>query len=111
MQEIAQKIGNVENDAEEHKSVLYSNAYRFQCVNVVRRLVLETLQPLTPDRKCFQMIHGVLAEKRVGDVIPSLRTNSEGLRKVLEDLVKSYDTARKELELWKKKNNVQIVQQ
>ncbi|KAK3393013.1 Prefoldin beta-like protein [Podospora didyma] len=92
LQSLAQKIGDVEQEAEEHK------------------LVLETLGPLPGDRKCFRMINGVLVERTVTDVVPALQTNAEGLKKVLEDLVKQYKTKQDELEKWKKKNNVQVVQ-
>ncbi|KAK0632020.1 Prefoldin beta-like protein [Immersiella caudata] len=92
LQQIAQKIGDVEQEAEEHK------------------LVLETLEPLSGDRKCFRMINGVLVERTVKDVVPALKTNAEGLKKVLDDLVKQYKTKQDELEKWKKKNNVQVVQ-
>ena len=47
------------------------------------------------------MINGVLVERTVQDVIPALKTNSEGLRKVLEDLVKQYNTKQTEMEKWK----------
>ncbi|TAQ89821.1 hypothetical protein B7494_g1875 [Chlorociboria aeruginascens] len=83
LQQIAQKIGDVEQEAEEHK------------------LVLETLEPLSADRKCFRMINGVLVERTVKDVVPALKTNSEGLRKVLEDLVKQYNAKQTEMEKWK----------
>lgn len=75
------------------------------------RLVLETLTPLPEDRKCFRMINGVLVERTVKDVVPALKTNSEGLKKVLEDLVKQYNKQQTEMEKWKKKNNIQVVQQ
>ena len=65
------------------------------------RLVLETLDPLPGDRKCFRMINGVLAERTVKDVVPALRTNAEGLKKVLDDLVKQYKTKQDELDKWK----------
>ncbi|KAL2756830.1 hypothetical protein ACRALDRAFT_1075633 [Sodiomyces alcalophilus JCM 7366] len=92
LQQIAQKIGDVEQESEEHK------------------LVLETLQPLSGDRKAFRLINGVLMEQTVKDVLPALKTNSEGLKMVLEDLVKQYKVKQDELEKWKKKHNVQIVQ-
>ncbi|KAK4136407.1 Prefoldin beta-like protein [Trichocladium antarcticum] len=92
LQQIAQKIGDVEQEAEEHK------------------LVLETLVPLPEDRKCFRMINGVLVERTVKDVVPALQTNADGLKKVLDDLVKQYKSKQEELEKWKKKNNVQVVQ-
>lgn len=92
LQQISQKIGDIEQEAEEHK------------------LVLDTLSPLSGDRKCFRMINGVLVERTVRDVIPTLQTNAEGLKKVLEDLVKQYKLKQDELDKWKKKNNVQVVQ-
>ncbi|RDA87321.1 hypothetical protein CP532_2656 [Ophiocordyceps camponoti-leonardi (nom. inval.)] len=93
LQQMAQKIGDIEQEAEEH------------------RLVLETLEPLSEDRKCFRLINGVLIERTVKDVVPALKTNQEGLRKVLDDLVKQYKTKQDELDKWKKTNNVQVVQQ
>ncbi|KAI8635350.1 Prefoldin beta-like protein [Xylariaceae sp. FL1651] len=92
LQQLAQKIGDVEQEAEEHK------------------LVLETLEPLSDDRKCFRMINGVLVERTVKDVVPALKTNADGLKKVLDDLVKQYKTKQDDLEKWKKKNNIQVVQ-
>merc|ERR1711964_302060 len=83
LQQIASKIGDVESEAEEHK------------------LVLETLEPLPGDRKCFRMINGVLVERTVKDVVPALKTNSEGMKKVLEDLVKQYNNKQMEVEKWK----------
>jgi prefoldin subunit 2 len=57
------------------------------------------------------MINGVLTERTVGDVLPALQTNADGLKKVLEDLVKQYRTKQDDFEKWKKKNNIQVVQQ
>lgn len=65
------------------------------------RLVLETLTPLTGDRKCFRMINGVLTERTVKDVLPALQTNADGLKKVLDDLVKQYTNKQTEMEKWK----------
>lgn len=67
--------------------------------------MLETLTPLPEDRKCFRMINGVLIERTVKDVIPALKTNSEGLAKVLEDLVKQYKGKQDEMEKWKVRNS------
>ncbi|KAI9879969.1 MAG: hypothetical protein M1830_006277 [Pleopsidium flavum] len=84
LQQIAQKIGDVEQETEEHK------------------LVLETLEPLPQDRKCFRMINGVLIERTVKDVVPALKTNADGLKKVLEELLKQYKAKQDEMEKWKK---------
>ena len=47
------------------------------------------------------MINGVLVERTVKDVVPALKTNSEGLKKVLEDLVKQYNSKQQDMEKWK----------
>ncbi|KAK5172120.1 Cochaperone prefoldin complex subunit [Saxophila tyrrhenica] len=83
LQAIAQKIGDVEQETEEHK------------------LVLETLGPLSGERKCFRMINGVLVERTVSDVLPALQTNADGLKEVLESLVKQYQSKQEEMDKWK----------
>ncbi|KAI1733883.1 Prefoldin subunit-domain-containing protein [Xylaria scruposa] len=129
LQQLAQKIGDVEQESEEHKNFGpsvepdgYHEPHRLTleltaslCDNLstymkISRLVLETLEPLPADRKCFRMINGVLVERTVKDVVPALKTNAEGLKKVLDDLVKQYKTKQDDLEKWKKKNNIQVVQ-
>lgn len=62
---------------------------------------METLEPLTEDRKCFRMINGVLVERTVKEVVPALKTNSEGLKKVLDELVVQYKSKQDEMEKWK----------
>ena len=47
------------------------------------------------------MINGVLVERTVKDVTPALQTNSEGLKKVLEELVKQYKRQEEEMDRWK----------
>lgn len=150
LQQIAQKIGDIEQEAEEHKYVLPSSflspafalsvcaargsgmlpsvgdssshdrlrgrlhrstqasgsflslSSLFSCfLTGSHRLVLETLDPLPGDRKCFRLINGVLVERTVRDVVPALQTNQEGLRKVLGDLVKQYKSKQDELDVWK----------
>lgn len=44
------------------------------------------------------------------EVLPALRTNSDGLKQVLEELLKQYKGKQEEMDKWKKKNNVQVVQ-
>ncbi|KAL9110284.1 MAG: hypothetical protein Q9227_005191 [Pyrenula ochraceoflavens] len=83
LQTIAQKIGDIEQETEEHK------------------LVIETLEPLPQDRKCFRLINGVLVERTVKDVLPALKTNSDGLKQVLDELLKQYKSKQEEMDAWK----------
>ncbi|KAJ5084667.1 hypothetical protein NUU61_009246 [Penicillium alfredii] len=83
LQQLAQKIGDIEQEAEEHK------------------LVIDTLDPLPQERKCFRMVNGVLVERTIEDVLPTLKTNSDGLKQVLEDMLKQYKTKQADLDSWK----------
>lgn len=47
------------------------------------------------------MINGVLVERTVKDVVPSLKTNSDGLKKVLDELMKTYKNKQDEMDSWK----------
>lgn len=47
------------------------------------------------------MINGVLVERTVGDVRPALETNADGLKRVLDNLVKEYKKVQDEMDAWK----------
>ena len=72
-----------------------------ECEAQSDRLVLETLAPVSKDRKCFRLINGVLVERTVEDVVPALQTNADGLKNVLDGLVKEYKKKQDEMETWK----------
>ena len=61
----------------------------------------EALAPLPKDRKCFRLTNGVLVERTVEDVLPTLKTNSDGLKQVLEELLKQYKSKQDEMDRWK----------
>jgi prefoldin subunit 2 len=102
LQSLAQKVGEIEQEIEEHKSVLFFMDLRFTCTDAQNfRLVTETLQPLPQDRKCFRLTNGILVERTIKDVLPALKTNSDGLKQVLDELVKQYKTKQDEMDNWK----------
>ncbi|KAK4909981.1 Cochaperone prefoldin complex subunit, partial [Elasticomyces elasticus] len=90
LQNLAQKVGEIEGEIEEHK------------------LVLDTLKPLPEDRTCFRLINGVLVQRTVKEVLPALQANNDGLKQVLDGLMKQYKTRESEMERWKKENKVQV---
>jgi len=55
------------------------------------------------------MINGVLIERTVKDVIPALETNADGLKKVLDELLKQYKVKQDELEKWKVRRFFQLL--
>ncbi|GAK66670.1 prefoldin beta-like protein [Moesziomyces antarcticus] len=83
LQGIASKVGELEGEADEHK------------------LVIDTLTEASkadPKRKCFRLIGGVLVERTVKEVLPALQTNLEGLKQILETLLKQYKQKESELQ-------------
>ena len=42
-------------------------------------MVEEALQPLDPSRRAFRLIGGVLVERTVGGVLPTVATNRENV--------------------------------
>lgn len=50
------------------------------CCLCLRSLVLNTLGGMDESRRCFRMVGGVLVERTVGEVLPALKTNREGVR-------------------------------
>jgi Prefoldin subunit len=47
------------------------------------------------------MINGVLVERTVKDILPALKTNSDGLKQVLDQLMRQYKTKQDEMDSWK----------
>ncbi|CAG8490916.1 17828_t:CDS:2 [Funneliformis caledonium] len=91
LQNIAQKIGELESESDEHKAVI------------------DTLSPLNDDRKCFRLVNGVLLERTVKDVLPALQTNYDGIKGIMDNLVRSYKTKEDEFIAFQKEHNIKPV--
>ncbi|EPQ59148.1 Prefoldin beta-like protein [Gloeophyllum trabeum ATCC 11539] len=94
LQALASKIGELEQEAEEHTLVLGT---------------LEEALAEEPDRKCFRLIGGVLVERTVKDVVPALQTNRDGIRKVVSNLAEQYKSKEQEFENFKRDYNIRSV--
>ncbi|KAF8307594.1 Prefoldin beta-like protein [Clavulina sp. PMI_390] len=93
LQTLAQKIGEIEGEADEHE------------------LVLSTLNEMLakePDRKCFRLIGGVLVERTVKDVVPALNTNRDGIRQLLSQLVNQYKSKETEFQTFTKDYKIKL---
>ncbi|WFD33862.1 Cochaperone prefoldin complex subunit [Malassezia cuniculi] len=88
LQVLAEKIGEIEADADEHRYV------------VADSLVIKSLAKVResePDRTCFRLVGGVLVERTVKDVLPTLEANFDGLAQVITQLAKQYKTKEAEM--------------
>merc|ERR1712150_117972 len=73
------------------------------------KLVEETLKPLDSNRRSYRLIGGVLVERTVGEVLPSVIINRENLELVLSKLRKSLEEKQKESKEMKEKYNIKSV--
>ena len=60
-QQLVSKISELEMERNEHK------------------LVEDTLRPLDPSRRAFRLVGGVLVERNVGEVLPSIQQSRENV--------------------------------
>ncbi|EIM85720.1 Prefoldin beta-like protein [Stereum hirsutum FP-91666 SS1] len=91
LQNIASKIGELEQEADEHGLVLTT--------------LNEALEE-EPDRKCFRLIGGVLVERTVKDVVPALQTNRDGIKKVVSTLAEQYKSKEEMFDKFKREYNI-----
>ncbi|KAI0353058.1 Prefoldin beta-like protein, partial [Trametes cingulata] len=91
LQTLASKIGELEQEAEEHNLVLST---------------LDEALAEEPDRKCFRLVGGVLVERTVKDVVPALKTNRDGIQKVIANLVEQYKSKDEDFENFKREYNI-----
>jgi len=87
-QQIVTKVSELEFEANEH------------------RLVINTISSMDPDRKAFRLISGVLVEQTVGEVLPAVEQNLEGITKILQGLKETLARKDTEAYAWKQKYGI-----
>lgn len=84
------KISELEFDLHEHK------------------IVIDTLKEVDGDRKCFNMVGGVLYERTVKEVLPILISNQEQITKCIKSLTGVLNKKSQELNEFKEKYDLKI---
>nr|CAG4645974.1 EOG090X0L97 [Lynceus sp. MCZ IZ 141354] len=88
--QLVSKLSELEQDSNEHK------------------LVIETLQDVDGNRKCFRLVGGVLVERTVNQVLPALIINRDQLTATIESLKQQLSTKGQELNDYMEKNNIRV---
>ncbi|KAL7433803.1 hypothetical protein ACHAXM_003742 [Skeletonema potamos] len=79
------------------------------------RLVEETLEPMDPERRAFRLVGGVLVERTVREVLPSVKENRVNydathyyrkLDTLTKHIEEKLEVKRKETLAWKAKYNI-----
>jgi prefoldin subunit 2 len=76
---LAGRLGELEAEAAEHA------------------LVEKALAPMEAGRRCYRMVGDVLVERTVGEVLPAVRRNREGLEGVVGALSRQLEERQREL--------------
>ncbi|KAJ3323347.1 hypothetical protein HDV06_001867 [Boothiomyces sp. JEL0866] len=87
---IAQKIGELEQEKDEHT------------------LVIDTIKPLDSDRTCYRLVGGILVKKTVKEVLPFLEQNHDGIATLMKTLGTNYKKKEDEMNEYQKKYNIKI---
>mmetsp|Transcript_52056 Transcript_52056/g.156207 ORF Transcript_52056/g.156207 Transcript_52056/m.156207 type:complete len:134 (-) Transcript_52056:134-535(-) len=74
-------------------------------------LVEKTLAPLDSSRRAFRLVGGVLVERTVGEVLPSVETNRKNLDELIGTLQGRLDAKQKETAEWKAKYNIRTAEE
>eukprot|EP00559_Dactyliosolen_fragilissimus_P005053 CAMPEP_0184855488 /NCGR_PEP_ID=MMETSP0580-20130426/723_1 /TAXON_ID=1118495 /ORGANISM="Dactyliosolen fragilissimus" /LENGTH=125 /DNA_ID=CAMNT_0027350013 /DNA_START=14 /DNA_END=391 /DNA_ORIENTATION=+ len=75
------------------------------------RLVEEALTPLDPRRRAFRLVGGVLVERTVEEVLPSVISNRKNLGMVLSTLRSNLESKEKETSEWKTKYSIKTAEE
>ncbi|XP_068635790.1 prefoldin subunit 2-like [Aristolochia californica] len=87
---------------------LYSKIMELEMEVSEHSLVMESIQPLDPTRRCYRMIGGVLVERTIKEVLPAVQRNKEGLEEVISRLHEALEKKKKELAEFESKYKIRI---
>ena len=82
MQVVAQKFNNQQRQSQTMRRKIAELDQELQD----HILVLQNLEPLDAERRCFRLIGGVLVERTVGEVRPKIEANKTRLLAILNQL-------------------------
>ncbi|KAF0756853.1 prefoldin subunit 2 [Aphis craccivora] len=88
--QLATKLSEIELDLNEHS------------------IVIDTLNKLDDERKCFRLIGGVLVERKICDVLPTLIKNRGEMSKIVKTLNEQLTKKGIEINDFKNKHNIQV---
>lgn len=94
----------------ESERAAYPNLQKINnnCLSFFTRTVIETLNAVDPERKCFRQIGGVLCERTVKDVLPQLIDNKDFIAKTITKVTEDLSKKGVELNKFKEEHNIKI---
>ena len=86
--DLASKVNSLELDKTEHS------------------LVIQNLEPLAAERKCFRMIGNTVVERTVGEVLPAVKKNRDQISETIAKMTELLGTKQKEADEFQKKHKI-----
>ncbi|KXZ54716.1 hypothetical protein GPECTOR_4g784 [Gonium pectorale] len=72
------------------------------------KLVLEALEKLDKQRKCFRLVGDVLVERTVGETVPAIGRNRENLDATIKTLQGQLEAQKKDLQEFQTKHKIRV---
>eukprot|EP00752_Nemacystus_decipiens_P001828 g1765.t1 len=91
--QMRRKIAELEGEVSEHQ------------------MVVDTLEPMDATRRAYRLVGGVLVERTVGEVLPTVKANQEGIKQLLQQLATTRANKEKEAAEWKIKYKIRSQQE
>lgn len=103
-------IAGFNNLRQEQRSIATKTNELQQDLNE-HNIVIETLNGVDGDRKCFRMVGGVLVERTVKEVVPALVNNRDKMGKLIGSLEKQLTEKGEEINGYMEKHQIQVKNQ
>lgn len=76
---------------------LFAKLQELESEKVEHNMVVTTLEPLEPSRKCYRLVGSVLVERTVKEVLPAVSANRDNLVQIVRTLSEQFEKKKKEL--------------
>eukprot|EP00897_Mesotaenium_endlicherianum_P006334 jgi/Mesen1/5729/ME000029S05038 len=87
---------------------LYSKITELEMELTEHNLVIGAIEPMETSRRCYRMLGGVLVERTVGEVLPAVQRNKQGLQEVIQRLTENLQARKKEMADLEAKYNIRV---
>ncbi|KAG8461718.1 hypothetical protein KFE25_001336 [Diacronema lutheri] len=105
-EEEAQKILQRLQALKQQREMIISKITELDNEHTEHTLVIDTLQPLPPERRCFRMIGEVLVERTNVEVLQAVMQNRDMLKRAMEEFAEQLKAKERELLDHIKKHNI-----
>lgn len=96
------------NQLRQEQRLLASKYGEFEMDIAEHNAVIDTLKNVDGNRKCFRSVGGILVERTVKDVLPTLENNKRQISGLLENLEAQMKSKGEELLKYKEEHNIKM---